>query len=143
MPAEPLGIRPRSRGLDARMRTSIATVASLGAGSALVTAAFAGPKSAVSVAVAAALAAGNLWALARIVVSLLPDDGSGPNTPHRGGWAVLAALKMGGLLAASWLLMRHGLTGPVTMAIGFLSLPMGIAIGTLVSDRSAASQDPH
>ncbi|MGA3119631.1 MAG: hypothetical protein ABSF69_02575 [Polyangiaceae bacterium] len=125
------------------MRTSIATVASLGAGASLVTAAFAGPRSAVSVAVAAALAAGNLWALARIVVALLPDDHSGPNTQRRGGWAVLAALKMGGLLAASWLLMRHGVSGPITMAIGFLSLPMGIAIGALVSDRSAALEDPR
>jgi hypothetical protein len=48
---------------------------------------------------------------------------------------------MFGLLAAAWLLMRHGVVSPVPMLVGFGSLPIGIAIGSLVSDRGAASDD--
>jgi hypothetical protein len=40
------------------------------------------------------------------------------------------------LLALAWLLMRHGIVSPLPMLIGFGALPIGIAIGSLVSDRT-------
>jgi hypothetical protein len=49
----------------------------------------------------------------------------------------VAALKMVGLVGVVWLLMRHGVVGPVAMMLGFGALPIGIAIGSLVSDRTA------
>jgi hypothetical protein len=37
--------------------------------------------------------------------------------------------------------MRHGVVSPLPMLVGFGSLPIGIAIGSLVSDRSAPPGD--
>jgi len=121
---------------DARLRTSIRAVAIAGAALALFALAFAGVGAAVSVATGAALAAGNLWLLARIVTALLPDDRAGAEAQSRAGWALVAVLKMLGLLALAWLLMRHGMVSPLPMLIGFGALPIGIAIGSLVSDRT-------
>ncbi len=104
----------------------------------------AGARAAISVALGAALAAGNLWALARVVTALLPDEGAAPDARsraarssarNRGGWAAVALTKTFGLLAVAWLLMRHGIVSPLPMLIGFGSLPIGIAIGSLVSNR--------
>jgi hypothetical protein len=126
---------PRRRRLDARMRTSLAAVAISGGLLTLGALVFGGASSALSVGIGAGLALGNLWALARIVVALLPD-GSG-RTPGGGlgGWALLGMLKMVGLLGAVWLLMRHRVVSPLPLVIGFGALPIGIAIGALVSDR--------
>ncbi len=120
---------------DARLRMSIRAVSITGATLALCALAFAGLGAAVSVAAGAGLAAGNLWLLARIVTSLLPDDRPGAEAQSRAGWALLAVLKMFGLLALAWLLMRHGIVSPLPMLVGFAALPIGIAIGSLVSDR--------
>ncbi len=49
-------------------------------------------------------------------------------------------LKMLGLVGGVWLLMRHGVVSPIPMVVGFGSLPIGIVIGSLVSDRSAPGQ---
>lgn len=138
---------PAPRPLDGRMRTSIASVALVGLGFALVALVTFGPGAAFSVAVGAAIAAGNLWALAKIIGALLPDDseaarsqskagaGEGRPRPNTGAWALLAVLKMFGLIVAVWLLMRHGVVAPLPMLVGFGALPIGIAIGSLVSDR--------
>jgi ATP synthase I chain len=123
------------RRLDGRMRASIASVALVGAGFALVTLVVFGMSAALSVAVGAAIAAGNLWALARIIAALLPDDAQSARSQNKAAWALLAVLKMFGLIVAVWLLMRHGVVSPLPMMVGFGSLPIGIAIGSLVSDR--------
>jgi hypothetical protein len=120
---------------DPRLRTSLATVFVAGSTLALLALAFAGLRVGLSVLVGAGLAAGNLWLLARIVVELLPSDRAGAEAQSRGGWAVVALLKMFGLVALAWLLMRHGIVSPLPMLIGFGALPIGIAIGSLVSDR--------
>jgi ATP synthase I chain len=115
---------------------SLRAVVITGAVLSLFALAFAGPGAALSVAAGAGLAAGNLWLLARTVTALLPDDRPGAEAQSRGGWALVAVLKMFGLLALAWLLMRHGIVSPMPMLIGFGALPIGIAIGSLVSDRS-------
>jgi uncharacterized membrane protein len=46
---------------------------------------------------------------------------------------------MFGLVVAVWLLMRYGLVSPVPLLVGFGALPIGIAIGSVVSDRGAPS----
>jgi hypothetical protein len=126
---------------DARLRMSLRAVAIAGAGLVLCALVFAGAGAAVSVAAGAGLAAGNLWLLARIVSALLPDDRPGAEAQSRAGWALVAVLKMLGLLALAWLLMRHGIVSPLPMLIGFAALPIGIAIGSLVSDRSPPPPD--
>jgi hypothetical protein len=118
------------------MRTSLIAVAATGvvltAGALLV----AGVGTAFSVGMGAFLAVGNLWALARIIVSVFPAD----QTPRRGpgAWAVIAALKMVAFLAAAWLLMQEGVVSPIPLVVGVCSLPVGIAIGAVVSDRGEA-----
>ena len=60
---------------------------------------------------------------------------AGAEAQSRGGWAVVAVLKIVGLLALAWLLMRHAIVSPMPKLVGFGALPIGIAIGSLVSDR--------
>ena len=120
---------------DTRMRTSLRTVFLIAAVFTFFAVAFAGVRAGVSVALGGALAGGNLWLLARIVTELLPTDRAGAEAQSRGGWALLAVLKILGLLALAWLLMRHGIVSPLPMLVGFGALPIGIAIGSLVSDR--------
>jgi hypothetical protein len=103
--------------------------------------AFLGPRSALSCALGAALAAGNLWAWSRIVSALLPDDSGTAQSQSRIAWIFVAGLKILAWLAIAWLLMRHGLVAVAPMMVGLLSLPIGIAIGSLVSDRSAVPED--
>ena len=129
---------------DGRMRMSIRTVALSGGVLALGALAFLGVREGFSAAVGAALATGNLWALARIVTELLPPPpdpdtraASAPSAKGAGPWTLVGLLKMLGLLAVAWLLMRHGVVAPLAMLIGFGALPIGIAIGSIVSDRGA------
>lgn len=117
------------------MRTSLAAVAISGGFLTLGALVFGGAAAALSVGTGAGLALGNLWALARIVVALLPDESGRTPSGGLGGWALLGMLKMVGLLGAVWLLMRHGVVSPLPLVIGFGALPIGIAIGALVSDR--------
>ncbi len=128
---------------DTRLRTSLGAVLVAGGALALSALAFAGLSIGLSVLAGAALAGGNLWLLARIVAELLPSDRAGAEAQSRGGWALVAALKMFGLVALAWLLMRHGIVSPMPMLVGFGALPIGIAIGSLVSDRRPppASED--
>jgi hypothetical protein len=115
-----------------------------------------GSGAAISVAIGALVAGGNLWVMTKVVTSLLPAEpspgtpapqapGPAPQAPGRGraAWGLVAALKMLALLSVVWLLMRHALVAPLPMLVGLLSLPFGIAIGSLVSDRNAASVEEH
>lgn len=128
---------------DARLRNSISAVAGSGAALAAAGALLAGAWTGVSIAAGGALAAANLWALSRIVVALLPDHAAGAEAQSRAAWALVAMLKLGALLAGVWLLLRGSLVSPLPMLIGLTALPIGIAIGALVSDRSATSEDSH
>jgi uncharacterized membrane protein len=127
--------------LDARMRVAVLGVAITGGVFALAAAVVAGPLTAFSVAVGAAVATANLWALARILAALIPRTEAGAQTQSRAAWGIVAIVKVLGLVAVVWLLMRHGIVSPIPMLVGFGALPIGIAIGSLVSDRSAASED--
>jgi hypothetical protein len=125
---------------DARLRASLRMVLWAAGALTLFGFAFAGVQAGLSVALGGALAAGNLWILARIVSELLPTDSAGAEAQSRGGWALVAVLKILGLLAVAWLLMRHAIVAPLPMLVGFGALPIGIAIGSLVSDRSAPGE---
>jgi hypothetical protein len=123
------------------MRRSILAVAATGGVLSLAALLFFGPTTAFSVAMGGALAAANLFILARIVAALLPAERDGARTQSKAAWGLLAMLKLFGLIAVVWLLMRHEIVSPIPMVIGFGALPIGIAIGSLVSDRSASSDD--
>jgi ATP synthase I chain len=127
--------------LDARMRRAILTVGMTGAVGGLGALVVAGPTVAFSVAVGGALATLNLWALARIIAALLPVDDRAARAQSRVGWALVGMIKMVALVAVVWLLMRHGVVAVLPMALGLGALPIGIAIGSLVSDRNAPPED--
>jgi hypothetical protein len=130
-PAEPL---------DPRLRTAIIAVSVVAVG--LTTAALLlfGPGVARSVAIGGLIAALNLWALARIIAAPLPKGRAAARAQSRAGWTLVAVLKVLGLVGVVWLLMRHGLADPIPLVVGFGSLPIGIVIGSLVSDRGAPNQ---
>jgi hypothetical protein len=132
---------PQGRRLDARLRASLISVGATGSAMALAAAVAFGLRSAVSVGVGAALAAANLWILARIVASLLPETSAGARAQSRAAWGLVALIKMIAVLAVAWLLMRCSLVSPLGMLVGLGGLPIGIAIGSLVSDRSDVSED--
>jgi hypothetical protein len=131
---------PSSYVLDARMRLCLLAVALSGVALALCALAVFGAKSGLSVAVGAGVATGNLWVLGRIVAALLPAEAAGARAQSRAGWVLVAMLKMVGLVVLLWLLMRHGGVSPLSLMAGFGALPIGIAIGSLVSDRSAPTE---
>ena len=100
-----------------------------------------GPAAALSVAVGGGVAAANLWALARVVTAFLPVDERAARAQGHAAWALLGVLKMVGLFVTLGLLMRHGVVAPLPMFVGLAALPIGIAIGSLVSDRAASHVD--
>jgi hypothetical protein len=120
------------------MRASLAAVAVTGGVLALAALALFGVSAGFSVAVGAGLAVANLWALARIVQALLPEGESGRTAPGgsgAGAWAILGVVKMFALFAVVWFLMHQGIVSALPMLVGFGALPIGIAIGSLVSHR--------
>ena len=119
--------------LDARMRISIACVAVCGATLALGTLWLLDRGTACSVAVGSAIAVANLWTLARVVAASL----RGVREGRSAAWAPVAAAKTVGLFALVWLLLRYAGIAPIAMTIGLAALPIGIAIGSLVSDIAA------
>jgi len=128
--------------MDHRARTSLSAVAMTGGVLATASFAFFGARAGISAAAGAALAGVNLWAWARIVAALLPEDQGGAHAQSRAAWVLVAGLKVLAWVAIAWLLMRHGLVQVGPLLVGLLSLPIGIAIGSLVSDRSAVPEDP-
>jgi hypothetical protein len=133
--------RPSGYVLDARMRLCLRAVALSGAALAVGALAVFGARSALAVALGSGIATGNLWVLGRIVAVLLPGEAAGARAQSRAGWVLVAMLKMVGLVGLLWLLMRHGVGSPLALMAGFGALPIGIAIGSLVSDRSAPRED--
>jgi hypothetical protein len=127
--------------LDWRIGSSLRAMILCGIALALSALALGGSTAALSVAMGAALACANLWVMAKVVSALLPEDAAGAARQSRFAWALVAALKMAVLLGMMWLLMRQGFVSPLATLVGLLSLPIGIAIGSLVSDRSAPFDD--
>ncbi len=141
--ASPTGPEKRD-GLDARMRASLVGVAVSGAVLGVLAAVFAGAAASWSVVAGAGLATANLWALARVVVALLPaepedenrDGAAGQPDPREArAWASVAMLKTVGLLLVAWGILRYRVAAPLPLLVGFGALPIGIAIAALVSDR--------
>jgi hypothetical protein len=117
--------------LDARMQTALAAVACFGVVFAMAAAVFGDGRAALSVAIGAAIAAANLFVLAQIVAGVIGRSG------NAGIWGVFAVAKMLVLFLGLWLLMTKGLVSPIPLLVGYGSLPIGIAIGSLVSDKTA------
>jgi hypothetical protein len=124
--------------MDARLRTILVTVVALGAALGLGACIVMGLRSGFSVWVGAGLASANLYALARLVNILVPADEKQKAAPGgTGAWLVVGLLKMALLFGAVWLLMSFKVVEAIPLFVGFACLPIGIAIGSIVSDRRA------
>jgi hypothetical protein len=126
------------------MRASLVGVAVTGAVLGVLAAVFAGAAAAWSVVAGAGLATANLWALARVVVALLPAEpededrqaaAGQPDPREARAWASVAMLKTVGLLLVAWGILRYRVAAPLPLLVGFVALPIGIAIAAVVSDR--------
>lgn len=102
-----------------------------------------GARVALSIGIGAAIAAANLYVLAQIVASMIGVPGparagedAAPAQGNAGAWGVVAFFKMNALIAGVWYLMTKGLVAPIPLVFGYGSLPIGIAIGSLVSDKT-------
>jgi hypothetical protein len=124
-------IEPEIGKRDARLVTAMVVVGSLGTLMA-VTAAFTwGARMAFSVGAGAAIATSNLYVLSRIVLAMV-RGGAGA-----GAWSVIALTKMLFLFGGIWLLMTRGLVDAMGLVVGYGALPIGIAIGSIVSDKAS------
>lgn len=127
---------PPSGAMDPRLRAAMVGVAAAGGAFAIVGAAAWSLRIGGSVLLGAALAVTNLWVLARIVRAVTAGA-----RPGAGGklWVLIALLKLLVLFAVVWGLITRDLVEPVALMAGFGALPIGVAIGSLVSDRAARS----
>jgi hypothetical protein len=90
-----------------------------------------GKQAVLGVALGAAIAAFNLWSLARIVKAFM----NGAGLP----WVLLAALKLIGLLVVVAGVLQLGITTVVPLAVGYGALPIGIVFAQL---GAARARDP-
>lgn len=99
------------------------------AGTALVFALFGaigfGPWAGFGVAVGGALATANLIFFGRLIDAFLSQKG------NAAPWAILGVLKLLGLFAAAWIVLRTGLFSALSFAVGYAALPVGITVSTL------------
>jgi hypothetical protein len=88
----------------------------------------------VGVALGSAIAAFNLWSLARIVRAFM----NGAGLP----WVLLAALKLIGLLAIVALVLQLGIATVIPLTIGYAALPVGIVFAQLGAARQSVATSP-
>lgn len=118
--------------LDPRLKMAIQVVVATGLLFALVGGTQFGGKVGLSVAVGSSIAASNLYVLARIIDALMSPGA----TKSVGGWSLAFALKLLFLFGGIWLLLSWQVVSALPLAIGYATLPIGIAIGSLVSDKA-------
>jgi hypothetical protein len=82
-----------------------------------------------------------VWALAKLVTVLVPAEGQAPAPGGVGPWLVVGLLKMVLLFGGVWLLMSAHVVVPLPFFLGIGCMPIGIAIGAIVSDRRAQPGD--
>ena len=113
---------------DQGVRTALWAIALCGVALTLGSPFVLGKGAIVGVALGSAIAAFNLWSLARIVRAFM----NGAGLP----WVLLAALKLIGLLAFIAVVLKLGITTVVPLAIGYVALPLGIVFAQLGAARA-------
>lgn len=92
--------------------------------------------SARSVLVGAAIAVVNLWVFAKIAHAILAA--SGASAP----WAAVGVLKMAALFGGVWLLLRHHVVAPFSLAMGYMALPIGATLASVFASPAARRRGP-
>jgi hypothetical protein len=117
------------------MKAEPALFASVAASGVALTAgtwAVAGAHSASSTAAGAAIALANLWAL-RGILNVLVASAAGARSG--GGLGFFLGPKLIALLGIVWLLLSRHVVSAGPLAVGYASLPIGVAIGALVCEK--------
>lgn len=117
------------------VRTALWAIALTGAALTLASPFLLGKQGIVGVALGSAIAAFNLWSLARIVRAFM----NGAGLP----WVLLAALKLIGLLAVVALVLKSGVTTVIPLVVGYAALPVGIVFAQLGAARPGVATSPH
>ena len=123
-PAQPIA-------LDRSMMTSLTAVAAVAVAFSLAALGWFGWRAAMGVAAGGLLATLNLWVIALVSRQVLAGGRRGRI------WGLLGGLKFLALLGIAFLLLQAGLTNGLTLAVGYVSLPLGVAIGTVLSQERA------
>lgn len=131
--------------LDGRMRTALAVVVALGILGTVGTFVVFDARAAMSFGVGALVAAANLYALAWLIGGLIGGSVDGETRASPTALSFLVVSKMLLLFGGAWFLMVKGLVEPLPLVCGYGILPLGIAIGALVSDmgdRDSSTKGP-
>jgi hypothetical protein len=115
--------------LPERIRHAILGTAGAGAVFSVGALVSSGLRAASSVALGAALATGNLYLLARLV-----RRRTAAGQPSQ-GMAFFVLFKIAALLFAAFLILKFGVADPLPFIVGCGALPVGLVVGSLVSDR--------
>lgn len=94
-----------------------------------------GPNAGFSAFLGGAAAVLNLMAMKRIVASLVSGTAEG-NLGRGKAWGSLAVLKVFALFMGIALLLMRGVAAPIPFLFGYLALPVGIVVGTLMARES-------
>jgi hypothetical protein len=122
--------------LDPRLKTAIFAVATFGAMFSAVGGTFFGLRAGASIAVGATIGASNLYALARVVRALATPGAS----RSVASWTFALLLKMILLFGGIWLLLAWHSVTVIPLVVGYMTVPIGVALGSLVSDRTEPPQ---
>jgi len=91
-----------------------------------------GPRGALGVALGAAVAVANLWAIALVIRGLLRGQGL--------SWGALAAAKFAVLLGVVAVILKNHWADAVPLAIGYAALPLGIVFGQVAKGAPAGKE---
>jgi hypothetical protein len=93
-----------------------------------------GPSAALSTLLGGATAVVNLMAMRRILASLVAGTAEGSDSAGK-AWASVAVLKLFALFVGVAALLIRGIAAPLPFLFGYLALPVGIVLGTLLTRR--------
>jgi hypothetical protein len=122
--------------LDGTMRAVVLSVAGSAVVMTLIALVWFDARAALGVAVGGAIATANLYVFARIGEAFIARRG------RTAPWAVIAVLKLLVLLGGVWLILKSGVVSPLSLAIGYASLVVGITLGTLFGPKPPGDAEP-
>jgi hypothetical protein len=120
--------------LDASMIVSLVAVGGVGVLFSLAGLFWLGPSAGLGISVGSMVATINLWLFAQVGRGVLGGGSRGRL------WGLVGAAKFLALFAGAWLLLKAELTTPLTLAIGYAAMPVGITVGAFLRGASVPNK---